>query len=127
MGASDSLKRKLGDIVVVLSFFLLKPCSFFSCNSTFNSVKYTENSEYQRWASAILVRTSAIPHYCGQPKRLRNCGLKKLRNCDCAPSIFDFRNSLQSPASSATCPFSSAQDVFKTLESSISMETKNLP
>jgi hypothetical protein len=33
---------------------------------------------YQRWASAILVRTSAIPQYCGLPNRLRNCGLKKV-------------------------------------------------
>jgi hypothetical protein len=32
----------------------------------------------QRWASAILVRPSAIPQYCGQSKRLRNCGLKKV-------------------------------------------------
>ncbi len=31
--------------------------------------------------------------YFGQPNRLRNCGLKKLRNCDCGPSKFDFRNS----------------------------------
>jgi hypothetical protein len=28
--------------------------------------------------SAILVRTSAIPQYCGVPNRLRNCGLKKV-------------------------------------------------
>jgi hypothetical protein len=32
----------------------------------------------QRWASAILVRTSAIPQYCGLLNRLRNCGIKKV-------------------------------------------------
>ena len=36
---------------------------------------------------------SAPPQYCDQPNRLRSCGLKKLRNCDCGPSKFDFRNS----------------------------------
>jgi hypothetical protein len=90
----------------------------------------------QRWASAILVRTSAIPQYCGQPKRLRNCGLKKLRNCDCGPSKFDFRNSATlcslRQVQLLSCPFSSAQDVFKIqlkifLESSVSVETKNVP
>ncbi len=32
----------------------------------------------QQWASAILVRTSAILQYCGQAIWLRNCGLKKV-------------------------------------------------
>ncbi len=62
---------------------------------------------------------SAPPQYCGQPKRLRNCGLKKLRNCDCGPSIFDFRNSATlcslRPVQLLYYPFSSAQDVFKNL------------
>ncbi len=70
----------------------------------------------QRWASATLVRTSAIPQYCGQPNWLRNCGLKKLRNCDCGPSKLDFRNSAtlcrQGPVSLLSSPFYSAQDGF---------------
>ncbi len=33
---------------------------------------------YQRWASAIWIRTSATPQYCGQPNRLRSCGIKKV-------------------------------------------------
>ncbi len=59
-------------------------------------------SNYQRCSSAILVRPSAIPQYWGQPKRLRNCGQQKLRNCDCGPPKFYFCKSatLQSPASS---------------------------
>jgi hypothetical protein len=60
---------------------------------------------YQRWASAILVRTSAIPQYCGQPKRLRNCGLKKvaeLRLRTFKIWLPQFRNSLPSLASFTT-------------------------
>jgi hypothetical protein len=34
--------------------------------------------DVQRWASVILIFTSAIPQYCGQPKRLQNWGLKKV-------------------------------------------------
>ncbi len=95
-----------------------------------------QTSNCQRWASAILVRTSAIPQYCRQPNRLRNCGLKKLRNCDCGPSEFDFRNSATlcrlRPVSLLSCPFSSAQGGFKKqstifLEPFVSVETKNFP
>jgi hypothetical protein len=89
----------------------------------------------QRWASPILVCTSAIPQYCGQPKRLRNCELKKLRNCDCGPSKFDFFNSATlcslRPLQLLSCPFSSAQDVFKNQPKNfyniLSMETKHVP
>jgi hypothetical protein len=35
---------------------------------------------------------SAPPQYCGQQNPLWGCGLKKLRNCNCGPSKFDFRN-----------------------------------
>ncbi len=55
-----------------------------------------------RWASAILVRTSAIPQYCGIPNRLRNCGLKKvaeLRLRTFKIWLPQFRNFLHSPAS----------------------------
>jgi hypothetical protein len=98
--------------------------------------EYTSASKYQRWASAILVRTSAIPQYCGQPNRLRNCRLKKLRNCNCGPLKFDFRNSATLrrhwPVLLLSVPFSSAQDDFKKkptifLEPFVSMENKNLP
>ncbi len=90
---------------------------------------------YQRWASAILVRTSAIPQYCGLPNRLRNRGLKKLRKCHCGPSKFDFRNSATlcnlQPVPLLYSPFSSAQDPLKInqkqcIQSSVSMEIKNL-
>jgi hypothetical protein len=79
---------------------------------------------------------SAPLQYCGQPNRLRSCGLKKLQNCDCGPSKFDFRNSATInsllPIPLLFSPFSSAQDGFKNqprifLELSISLETKNLP
>ncbi len=60
---------------------------------------------------------SATAQYCGQPNRLRSCGLKKLRNCDCRPSKFDFRNFPQSsarvPVPLLSSPFSSAQDGLK--------------
>jgi hypothetical protein len=59
-------------------------------------------SKMQRWASAILVCTSAIPQYCGLPNRLRNCGLKKVAELRLRTFKFDFRNSLQSLASSPT-------------------------
>ncbi len=36
----------------------------------------------------MLVRTSAIPQYCGQLKRLQNCGLKK----SCGTAIADLQN-----------------------------------
>ncbi len=42
------------------------------------NLDYDVEYDRQRWASAILVRTSAIPQYCGQPNRLRNCRLKKV-------------------------------------------------
>jgi hypothetical protein len=32
----------------------------------------------QRWASAIVACTSAIPQYFGPTNRLRNCGLEKV-------------------------------------------------
>jgi hypothetical protein len=67
------------------------------------------------------------PQLKSAPPLLRNiadnqidCGIadkKKLRNCDCGPSKFDFRNSatlssfLRVPLLSS--PFSSAQDDFK--------------
>jgi hypothetical protein len=62
--------------------------------------------------------------------------LKKLLNCDCGPTKFDYRNSatlcslLPIPLLSGT--FSSAQDGFKNqptifLELSVSLETQNLP
>ncbi len=60
---------------------------------------------HQRWESAILVRNSAISQYCGQPKRLRNCGLKKVSELWLRTFniwLPQFRNSLQSSASSAT-------------------------
>ncbi len=60
---------------------------------------------YVYLSSAILVRTSAIPQYCGQPKRLRNCGLKKvavLRLLTFNIWLPQFRNSPQSPAGSKT-------------------------
>jgi hypothetical protein len=59
-----------------------------------------------------------------------------LRNCDCGPSKFDFRNSatLHSllPVPLLSSPFSSAQNGLKNqpkifLELSVSLETKNLP
>ncbi len=43
--------------------------------------------QHQRWASAILVRTSAIPQYCGLQNRLRNCGQK-----NCGTMIADLQN-----------------------------------
>ncbi len=61
---------------------------------------------------------------------------KNLRNCDCGPSKFDFRNSATfhnlRPVLLLSCPFPTAQDGLKNqpkifLESSVSMETKNLP
>jgi hypothetical protein len=60
---------------------------------------------FKRWASAILVRTSAIPQYCGQPNRLRtkkSCGtmIADLQNLTSA-----FCNFPQFPASSATFLF----------------------
>ncbi len=76
---------------------------------------------------------SATPQYCGQPNRLRSCGLKKLRNCDCGPSNFDFRNSaiIRSllPILLLSGTFSSAQDGFKNqpkifLELSVSLKIK---
>jgi hypothetical protein len=92
--------------------------------------------QLQRWASAILVRTSAIPQYFGQSKRLQNCGLKKVAELQLQISKFDFRNSATlcslRQVKLLSCPRSSAQDVFKNqpkmfLESSFSMETKNVP
>jgi hypothetical protein len=53
---------------------------------------------YQRWA----FRNFYSPQYCGQPKRLRNCGLKKVAELRfrtfkiCRPQ---FRHFLQSPTS----------------------------
>ncbi len=41
------------------------------------NIWFTAHSS-QSWASAIQVRTSATPQYCGQPNRLRSCGLKKV-------------------------------------------------
>ncbi len=95
---------------------------------------------HQRWASAIFVGTSAIPQYCGQAIRLRNCGLKK----SCGTAIEDLQNlTFAMPQLSAvsgqfhygtvlSSPFSSAQDGFKKqptifLELFVSMENKNLP
>jgi hypothetical protein len=61
--------------------------------------------------------------------------LKKLRNCDCGPSKFDFRNSATvrslPPILLLSGTFSSAQDGFKNqpkifLEQSVSLETKSL-
>jgi hypothetical protein len=79
------------------------------------------------------------------PPQLRNiadnqidCGVadkKKLRNCDCGPSKFDFRNpgTLRSllPIPLLSSPFSSAQDGLKIsqkifLKLSV-LENKNLP
>ncbi len=91
---------------------------------------------YQRWATAIWVRTSATPQYCGQPNRLRSCGLKKVAELWLRTFkiwLPQFRNFPQSPASPLlSCPFSSAQDGFKSqqkifLESSVPLETENLP
>jgi hypothetical protein len=78
------------------------------------------------------------PHFCNSAilqttKSIAELRTKKLRNCDCGPSKFDFRNSaslrslLAAPLLSS--PFSSAQDGFKNqlkifLELSISLETK---
>jgi hypothetical protein len=78
---------------------------------------------------------SATPQYCGQPNRLRNYGLKKLRNCNCGPLKFDFPAIPLSsflPIPLLSSPISSAQDAFKNqpkifLELSVSMETKHLP
>jgi hypothetical protein len=86
------------------------------------------------------------PQFKSASLQLRNiednqidCGIadyKKLRNCDCRPSKFDFRNSatLSSflPILILSSPFSSAQDGFKNQpkifsELSVSMETRNLP
>jgi hypothetical protein len=54
---------------------------------------------------AILVRTSAIPQYCWQPKQLQNYRLKKvveLRLWTFKIWLPQFLNSLQSPTRSAT-------------------------
>ncbi len=92
--------------------------------------------QLQRWASAILVRTSAIPQYFGQSKLLQNCGLKKVAELQSRTSRFDFRNSATlcslRQVKLLSCPFSSAQDVFKNqpkmfLELSVSMKTKKVP
>jgi hypothetical protein len=56
----------------------------------------------QRWASATLVRTSAIPQYCRQPNWLRNCGLKKVAEMRLRTfkiGLTQFRNSLPSMSS----------------------------
>jgi hypothetical protein len=67
-----------------------------------------------------------------------DCGVadkKKLRNCGCGPSKFDFRNSATFssllPVLLLSSSFSSAQDGFENqpkifLELSVSLETKNL-
>jgi hypothetical protein len=86
------------------------------------------------------------PQFKFAPLQLRNivdnqidCGVpdkKKLQNCDCRPSKFDFRNSatLSSllPIPLLSSPFSSAQDGLKNqpkifVELSVSLENKNLP
>ncbi len=75
--------------------------------------------KYQSWASAIQVFSSATTQYCGQPNLLQSCGLKKLRNCDCGPSKFDFRNSvtlhslLPIPLLSTVVPFHQLRMVLK--------------
>jgi hypothetical protein len=73
---------------------------------TVYAMQYIANTTvFQRWASAILVRTSAIPQYCGLTIRLRNCGLKKvaeLRLRTFKIWLPKCRNSLQSPASFPT-------------------------
>ncbi len=102
--------------------------------------QYTSYSKFhvychQRWASAILVRTSAIPQYCGQAIRLRNCGLKKVAKLRFPTFKIWLSQCHSSPASFTTVlssPFSSAQDGFKKqptifLEPFVSMENKNLP
>ncbi len=78
----------------------------------------------------------ATPQYCRQPNWLWNCRLKKLRNCDCGLSKFDFSNSATLSSLQAvpllSSSFFSAQDGFKKqpkifLELSVFVETKNLP
>jgi hypothetical protein len=79
---------------------------------------------------------SATLQNCGQPNCSQSCGLKKVVDCNCRLSKFDFRNSatLRSllPVPPFSSPSSSAQDRFKNqpkiiLELSVSLETKNLP
>jgi hypothetical protein len=92
----------------------------------------------QRWASAILVRTTTPLQFRNIADNQIDCRiavLKKLRNCDCGPSKFDFCNSATLcrlwPVSLLSSPFSTAQDGFKKqptifFEPFVSMENKNL-
>ncbi len=60
---------------------------------------------FQRWAYLILVRTSAIPQYCGQIYWLQNCGLEKVGELQLQTFkiwLPQFCNSPHSPASFAT-------------------------
>jgi hypothetical protein len=57
---------------------------YLLCKVIFNR-RHVHIYKYQKWASAILVRTSAIPQYCGQPNQLQNCRLKIVADCDCGP------------------------------------------
>jgi hypothetical protein len=66
---------------------------------------------------------SATSQYCGKPIQLRNCGLKKVANCDCGTSKFDFLNpailcSLL-PVPLLSSPFSSAQEGFKNQQGTV--------
>jgi hypothetical protein len=58
--------------------YVLSHYTFYRYIGTFYPLDVLSLYVLQRWASAILVRTSAIPQYCGQLNRLRNCGLKKV-------------------------------------------------
>ncbi len=86
---------------------------------------------YQRWDSAILVRTFAIPQYSEQPKR--NCRLKKVAELQLPTfkiwlpqlsTIYGQFSYFIVPFPSSGC-FKNQPKIF--FELSFPMETKNLP
>ncbi len=112
-------------MIVLIPLIAVSPCrSQWPCQSgknqdsalTLQSTAFLRESLHNHKGGHPQFK-SATPQYCGQPNRLRNCGLKKvaeLRLRTFKIWLPQFRNSQQFPASSATfCPFSSAQDGLK--------------
>jgi hypothetical protein len=128
--------KRIGNKAAYVFSFLAKKHVIANSHQRHSCIAIISIHEHQRWASAILVRTSATLQYCAQTNRLRSCGLKKVAELRLQAFKIDFRNSVTLcsllPIPLLSSAFYSAQDDLKIqpkifLELSVARENRNLP